>query len=73
MVVKNVAQVVLSPGANSLLGNFIPSVENQPAMIQMVKLDDELSVIKSKADIQGGSCVITWNEKGRYACSFYYG
>lgn len=62
-VIKDIAQLSLSPGSIPHIGCFIPS-KNQPALIQLRTLNDTLDVIYTKTSFNCDRCVMNWNTKG---------
>uniref|UniRef100_A0A914L7H1 Eukaryotic translation initiation factor 2A n=1 Tax=Meloidogyne incognita TaxID=6306 RepID=A0A914L7H1_MELIC len=63
IVIKDIAQLSLSPGSSPHIGCFIPS-KNQPALIQLRTLNDSLDVIYTKTSFNCDRCVMNWNTKG---------
>jgi uncharacterized protein with WD repeat len=64
VVVKDLAQFLLSSGADPYLACFIPSLKGHPALIQLRQSSDELPVIQTKTTFHGTSCAMSWNSKG---------
>ncbi|KAF7634921.1 eIF2A domain-containing protein [Meloidogyne graminicola] len=62
-VIKDIAQFSISPGLTPYMCCFIPA-KNQPALIQLRSLNNDLDIIYTKASFNCDRCVMNWNTKG---------